>query len=199
MWLREHYKDKYTKKARQLGLRSRSWFKLEIIDQVDMLFCSGMTVVDLGAAPGGWSLYVKNKVGSIGNIIACDILPMQHIDGVYFFKGSCVDVNFLKMLFKWTKNKKVQVVLSDMSPNMTGVSIIDVNQSIYLGNIALKICQDILMPGGTFLVKVFQGLGFNDYLYSVRHLFRAIKIRKPDASRCRSREVYIVAKEYKRL
>lgn len=199
MWLREHYKDKYVQAARKQGLRSRSWFKLEAINCIDILFRSGMTVVDLGAAPGGWSLYAKKQVGNTGSVVACDILPMQYICGVYFFLGDCVDINFLKMLFKWTENRKVQVVLSDMSPNISGVSIVDINRSIYLGNIALNMCQNILIPGGTFLVKVFQGSGLDKYLCNVRHLFRTVKIRKPDSSRCRSREVYIVAKEYKRL
>lgn len=198
-WLRECFKDKYTWKVRKQELRSRSWFKLEAIDQIDSLFHVGMTVVDLGAAPGGWSLYIKNQVGSVGNIIACDILPMRNICGVRFFQGNCVDVNFLKMLFIWTNKKKVQVVLSDMAPNITGVSIIDINRSMYLGNAALDMCQDILEPGGTFVVKIFQGLGFDEYLYNVRYLFHTVKIRKPDSSRRRSREVYVVAKKYKKL
>lgn len=198
-WLHEHFKDQYTRKAQKKALRSRSWFKIEEINKIDYIFRAGMKIIDLGSAPGGWSLYVKNKIGKTGIIIACDILPMKSIFGVYFFQGNCTDINFLKMLFAWTKNKKVQVVLSDMSPNMTGISTIDINKSIYLGNLALKVCRSVLMSGGTFVVKIFQGIGFDEYLYNIRNLFHTVKIRKPGASRCCSKEVYIVAKEYKKF
>lgn len=196
-WLQGHFKDQYARNAQKRKLRSRSWFKLEAMNRIDTLFNVGMTVLDLGSAPGGWSLYAKHEVGNTGNIIACDILPMQNIYGVCFFHGDCADINFFKVLFTWTQNEKVQVVLSDMSPNITGISIVDINKSIYLGNLALDICHNVLITGGTFLVKIFQGKGFDEYLYCIRYLFRTVKIRKPDASRNRSREVYIVAKEYR--
>lgn len=199
VWLQRHFNDQYTRKAQKRGLRSRSWFKLAEINKIDTLFRVGMTIVDLGSAPGGWSLYVKNKIGDTGNIIACDILPMRDICGVHFFQGDCSSINFLKILFTWTKNKKVQVVLSDMSPNITGISIVDINNSVYLGNLALDICHNILIPGGNFLVKIFQGQGFDKYLYDIRYFFHIVKIRKPNPSRCSSREVYIVAKKYKNL
>lgn len=196
IWLQEHFRDQYARNAQKRELRSRSWFKLAEINQVDVLLRTGMKVVDLGSFPGGWSLYAKNKVGSTGKIIACDILPMRDINGVHFFHGDCTDINFFKNLFVWTKNKKVQVVLSDMSPNITGIAIVDINKSIYLGNLALNVCRNVLMSGGNFLVKVFQGEGFDKYLLFLRCMFRTVRIYKPVSSRNRSREVYVVAKEY---
>ncbi|WP_159714837.1 23S rRNA (uridine(2552)-2'-O)-methyltransferase RlmE [Blochmannia endosymbiont of Camponotus nipponensis] len=197
VWLQKHFKDQYTKEARRQKLRSRSWFKLEAIDQVESLFSTGMTVVDLGSAPGGWALYVKNKIGITGRIIACDMLSMRSIDGVDFLRGDCSDPNFFKELCMWIDQRKVHIVLSDMAPNVTGISIIDVSQSMHLGNVALDICRNILMCGGAFLVKVFQGKGLDKYLCDVHSLFNIVKIRKPDASRAQSSEVYIVAKERK--
>lgn len=194
-WFAKYFKDQYFKQAQQRKLRSRSWFKLQSIDRTDMLFDEGMTVVDLGSSPGGWSSYVRHQIGDTGNIIACDVLPMKKIFGVHFLQKDCSDSNFIKMLLYLIKYKKVQVVLSDMSPNTTGISVIDVNKSIYLGNIALNICKRILISDGTFLVKIFQGKDFEDYIYNVRSLFKIVKIRKPKASRSASREVYIVAKK----
>lgn len=198
-WVKRNCRDQYTKIAQEKKLRSRAWFKLEEIDQIDKLFHIGMTAVDLGSAPGGWSLYTKNKIGNSGNVFACDLLPMQSIIGVDFFRGDCTDINFLEVLFTSIKNKKVHVVLSDMSPDISGISLVDINKSIYLGNLALCVCNNILIEGGTFLVKIFQGIGFYEYLHYIHRLFRTVKIRKPRASRSRSREVYIVAKDYKKL
>lgn len=197
--LKHSFNDQYVQRAKKQELRSRSWFKLEEIDRMDSLLRVGMTVVDLGSSPGGWSLYAKKAIGQSGSVIACDIMPMKNIFGVDFFQGDCTDINFLKMLLLKIKRKKVQVVLSDMSPNTTGISIIDINKSISLGNLALDICRNILVPGGTFVVKIFQGSEFDKYLSYVRYSFRTVRIRKPDSSRCRSREVYIVAKKYKKL
>ncbi|WP_331828450.1 23S rRNA (uridine(2552)-2'-O)-methyltransferase RlmE [Candidatus Blochmannia sp. SNP] len=196
-WLQKYCKDQYVIKARKQELRSRSWFKLDSINHTDMLISSGMTVIDLGSAPGGWTIYVKNRIGNTGRIIACDILPMRRISGVNFLQGDCSDPNVFKILRTWIGQQKAHVVLSDMSPNMTGISIIDVNRSICLGHVALNICRDVLMCGGAFLVKVFQGKGLDKYMYDVRSLFHIVKIRKPDASRSHSREVYIVAKKRK--
>ncbi|URJ30852.1 23S rRNA (uridine(2552)-2'-O)-methyltransferase RlmE [Candidatus Blochmannia vicinus (nom. nud.)] len=196
-WLQKYCKDQYVIEARKLKLRSRAWFKLDTINHMDMLISSGMTVIDLGSAPGGWTMYVKNRIGNTGRVIACDILPMRRISGVDFLQGDCSDPNVLKTLRTWIGQQKVHVVLSDMSPNITGISIIDVNQSIYLGNVALNICRDILMYGGNFLVKIFQGKGWDQYMCDVHSLFNLVKIRKPDASRSHSREVYIVAKKRK--
>lgn len=196
-FLKNCYKDRYFRMAQQNKLRSRSWFKLQALDHTDSLFCVGMTVIDLGSAPGGWSSYAMNRIGYTGNVIACDILPMKKIFGVHFFQKDCTDPSFLKILVSWMKNHKAQIVLSDMSPNTTGISIIDVNKSIYLGTIALNICQHVLISEGTFLVKIFQGENFREYLYCVKSLFKIVKVRKPKASKSSSREVYVVAKELK--
>ncbi|WMQ74446.1 MAG: Ribosomal RNA large subunit methyltransferase E [Sodalis sp.] len=192
-WLQEHFSDKYVQQAQERGLRSRAWFKLDEIQQSDKLFSPGMTVVDLGAAPGGWSQYVATQIGDKGRVIACDILPMEPIVGVDFLQGDFRDLLVLRALLERIGEQKVQVVLSDMAPNMSGIPAVDVSKSIYLVELALDMCRDVLAAGGSFLVKVFQGEGFDEYLREIRSLFTKAKIRKPDASRARSREAYIVA------
>lgn len=191
--------DQYIKKAKKQGLRSRAWFKLQEIDRIDRLFQNGMTVIDLGSAPGSWSSYVIKKIGHTGTVIACDKLPMKKLDGVNFLQGDCSDPEVLKILYSWIKYQKAQVILSDMSPNTTGISVIDVAKSIYLGKIALTVCQNVLISGGTLLVKIFQGIDFEKFLFNIRSSFNLVKIRKPDSSRICSREVYIVAKEFKNI
>jgi len=192
-WLQEHFSDKYVQQAQKKGLRSRALFKLAEIQQSDKLFKPGMTIVDLGAAPGGWSQYVITQIGGAGRIVACDILPMDPIVGVDFLQGDFRDELVLKALLERVGESKVQIVMSDMAPNMSGTPAVDIPRSMYLVELALKMCRDVLAPGGTFLVKVFQGDGFDGYLREIRSLFTKVKIRKPDASRVRSREVYIVA------
>ncbi|TKI08918.1 23S rRNA (uridine(2552)-2'-O)-methyltransferase RlmE [Martelella alba] len=192
-WLQEHFSDKYVLEAQKKGLRSRAWFKLEEIQQGDRLFRPDMTVVDLGAAPGGWSQYVATQIGGKGRIIACDILPMDPIVGVDFLQGDFRDPLVLKALLERVGEQKVQVVMSDMAPNMSGTPAVDIPKAMYLAELALDMCRDVLAPGGNFLVKVFQGEGFDEYLREIRSLFTKVKIRKPEASRARSREVYIVA------
>lgn len=149
--------------------------------------------MDLGAAPGGWSQYVVSQIGEKGRIIACDILSMDPIVGVDFLQGDFCDELVLKALLERVGSDKVQVVMSDMAPNMSGTPAVDIPKAMYLVELALDMCRDILAPGGSFLVKVFQGEGFDEYLREIRSLFTTVKIRKPDASRARSREVYIVA------
>ncbi|NDL61401.1 MULTISPECIES: 23S rRNA (uridine(2552)-2'-O)-methyltransferase RlmE [Enterobacterales] len=192
-WLQEHFSDKYVLEAQKKGLRSRAWFKLEEIQQGDKLFKPDMAVVDLGAAPGGWSQYVATQIGKKGRIIACDILPMDPIVGVDFLQGDFRDPLVLQALLERVGESKVQVVMSDMAPNMSGTPAVDIPKAMYLVELALEMCRDVLAPGGSFLVKVFQGEGFDEYLREIRSLFTKVKIRKPDASRARSREVYIVA------
>ncbi|MEQ4988296.1 23S rRNA (uridine(2552)-2'-O)-methyltransferase RlmE [Proteus sp. fly-1089] len=192
-WLQEHFSDKYVQQAKKKGFRSRAWFKLEEIQQSDNIFKPGMTVVDLGAAPGGWSQYVVQQLGSKGRIIACDLLPMDPIVGVDFLQGDFCDELVLKALLDRVGENKVQVVMSDMAPNMSGTPAVDIPRSMYLVELALDMCRDVLAPGGSFIVKVFQGEGFDEYLGQIRSLFTKVKVRKPDASRSRSREVYIVA------
>ena len=192
-WLQEHFSDKYVQQAKKKGFRSRAWFKLEEIQQSDNIFKPGMTVVDLGAAPGGWSQYVVQQLGNKGRIIACDLLPMDPIVGVDFLQGDFRDELVLKALLDRVGDNKVQVVMSDMAPNMSGTPADDITRSMYLVELALDMCRDVLAPGGSFIVKVFQGEGFDEYLGQIRSLFTKVKVRKPDASRSRSREVYIVA------
>ena len=192
-WLQEHFSDKYVQQAQKKGLRSRAWFKLDEIQQGDKLFKPGMTVVDLGAAPGGWSQYVVQQIGNKGRVIACDILPMDPIVGVDFLQGDFREESVVNALLERVGDQKVQVVMSDMAPNMSGTPAVDIPRSMYLVELALEMCRDILAPGGSFVVKVFQGDGFDEYLREIRSLFTKVKIRKPDASRSRSREVYIVA------
>lgn len=192
-WLQEHFSDKYVQQAKKKGFRSRAWFKLEEIQQSDNIFKPGMTVVDLGAAPGGWSQYVVQQLGNQGRIIACDLLPMDPIVGVDFLQGDFRDELVLKALLDRVGDNKVQVVMSDMAPNMSGTPAVDIPRSMYLVELALDMCRDVLAPGGSFIVKVFQGEGFDEYLGQIRSLFTKVKVRKPDASRSRSREVYIVA------
>ena len=182
-WLQEHFSDKYVQQAQKKGLRSRAWFKLDEIQQSDKIFKPGMTVVDLGAAPGGWSQYAVTQIGNSGRIIACDLLPMDPIVGVDFLQGDFRDVG----------DSKVQVVMSDMAPNMCGTPAVDIPRAMYLVELALEMSRDVLAPGGSFVVKVFQGEGFDEYLREIRSLFTKVKVRKPDSSRARSREVYIVA------
>ncbi|WP_275352471.1 23S rRNA (uridine(2552)-2'-O)-methyltransferase RlmE [Proteus mirabilis] len=192
-WLQEHFSDKYVQQAKKKCFRSRAWFKLEEIQQSDNIFKPGMTVVDLGAAPGGWSQYVVQQLGNKGRIIACDLLPMDPIVGVDFLQGDFRDELVLKALLDRVGDNKVQVVMSDMAPNMSGTPAVDIPRSMYLVELALDMCRDVLAPGGSFIVKVFQGEGFDEYLGQIRSLFTKVKVRKPDASRSRSREVYIVA------
>lgn len=192
-WLQEHFRDKYVQQAHKKGLHSRSWFKLEEMHQRDKLFKRGITVLDLGAAPGGWSQYAIQQIGSRGHIIACDLLPITPIIGVDFLQGDFCDEAVMKALLERIGTQKVQVVMSDMAPNISGIPAIDIPRSMYLVELALKTCLDVLAPGGSFVVKVFQGDGFDEYLREIRSLFTKMKIRKPDASRLRSREVYIVA------
>lgn len=192
-WLNEHFKDRFVQQAQKKGLRSRAWFKLEEIQNTDKLFRPGITVVDLGAAPGGWSQYVASLIGDKGRIIACDLLPMDPIVGVDFLQGDFRDEAVLQALLERVGEDRVQVVMSDMAPNMSGQPAVDIPRAMYLVELALEMCRDVLAPNGSFIVKIFQGEGFEEYLKSVREMFKVVKIRKPEASRARSREVYIVA------
>ena len=196
-WLKEHFDDHFVQKAQKLGLRSRAAFKLEEINQQDKLIKPGMTVVDLGSAPGSWSQFCVGVVGGSGTIIACDILPMDPINGVSFLQGDFRDEAVLEALLSRINGQNVDVVLSDMAPNMSGNDTTDQARSIYLVELALDMCHKVLKPNGSFVVKVFQGDGFEQFLKDVRAAFSTVKIRKPDSSRARSRETYIVATGFK--
>lgn len=196
-WLKEHFDDKYVQKAQKQGLRSRAVFKLEEVQQRDKILKPGQTVVDLGAAPGGWSQLVVDIQGGNGQVIACDILPMDPIAGVDFLEGDFLDEAVLNALLNRIGGANVDVVLSDMAPNMSGNQTVDQARSMYLVELALDMCHQVLKPNGSFVVKVFQGQGFEPFLRDVRAAFKTVKVRKPDSSRARSREVFLVATGYK--
>ncbi|WP_163923463.1 23S rRNA (uridine(2552)-2'-O)-methyltransferase RlmE [Photobacterium sp. Alg240-V54] len=196
-WLKEHFDDKYVQEAQKRGYRSRAFFKIEEIQNKDKLLKPGMTVVDLGAAPGGWSQYAAEIVGDEGQVIACDILPMDSLPGVSFLQGDFREEAVLEALLTRIQPDMVDVVMSDMAPNMSGNLASDQPRAMYLVELALDMCRQVLAPNGSFTVKVFQGEGFDQYLADIRSMFKVVKIRKPDSSRDRSREVYIVATGYK--
>ncbi|RLV58684.1 23S rRNA (uridine(2552)-2'-O)-methyltransferase RlmE [Parashewanella curva] len=196
-WMQEHFDDHYVKEAQKRGLRSRAAFKLEELQNKDNLIKKGMTVVDLGAAPGGWSQVAVKLTGESGKVIACDILPMDPIVGVDFLQGDFREDAVLDALLNRVGSDKVDVVLSDMAPNMSGAGVVDQPRAMYLVELALDMCHQVLAPNGSFAVKVFQGEGFDEYMKAVRQAFKVVKTRKPDSSRARSREVYIVATGYK--
>lgn len=196
-WMYEHVNDFYVKEATKKGLRSRAVFKLDEINGKDKLIKSGMTVVDLGAAPGSWSQWAVDTVGLKGKVIACDILPMDSIAGVDFLQGDFREENVLAALLARIGENKVDVVLSDMAPNMSGSAGIDQPKSMYLVELALDMCRDVLVKDGSFVVKVFMGAEFEVFMGEVRKMFKSVKTRKPDSSRARSREVYIVATGFK--
>ncbi|MCG9664332.1 23S rRNA (uridine(2552)-2'-O)-methyltransferase RlmE [Vibrio mediterranei] len=196
-WLKEHFDDKYANEARRKGYRSRAIFKIEEIQSKDKLLKPGMTVVDLGAAPGGWSQYAAKVLGDEGQVIACDLLPMDPISGVSFLQGDFREEAVLNALLERIQPDMVDVVMSDMAPNMAGNLSVDQPRAMYLVELALDMCHQTLAPGGSFVVKVFQGEGFDEYVKQVRDAFKVVKIRKPDSSRARSREVFIVANGFK--
>jgi len=196
-WLREHFDDPYVKKAQKAGYRSRATFKLEEIDKKDKLIKPGMSVVDLGSAPGGWSDYALRKLGDKGTVVALDILPMTQLSGVHFIQGDFREDDVLDELNLVLNSQPIDLVLSDMAPNITGVGSIDQPSSMYLVELALHFAVENLSKQGVFLVKVFQGEGFDSFLKAMRDSFQKVVTRKPDASRTRSREVYLLGRGLK--
>lgn len=196
-WLNEHFEDEYVKKAQKLGLRSRAVFKIEEINNKDKLIKSGMKVVDLGAAPGGWSEYATKVVGDAGQVVACDILSMDPIAGVEFLQGDFREEAVLNALLTKIDGKNIDVVMSDMAANFTGNDTADSARSMYLVELALDMCHQVLKKNGAFVVKVFQGEGFDEFMKEVKSVFKVVKTRKPESSRARSREVYLVATGFK--
>ena len=192
--MQEHFQDEYVKLAQMQGYRSRAVFKLREIQERDRFIQPGMNVVDLGSAPGGWSQFVRPLLGKKGKLIALDILPMEPIDGVDFIEGDFRDTDVLQTLTGLIERAQVNVVLSDMAPNMSGNKAVDQPGSIYLAELALDMAKAVLGKGGSFLVKVFQGEGFNEFSKEISHYFSKVVVRKPKASRPRSNEVYILAK-----
>ncbi|MBP7546787.1 MAG: 23S rRNA (uridine(2552)-2'-O)-methyltransferase RlmE [Corallincola sp.] len=195
-WLQEHFDDPYVKQAQKEGWRSRAVFKLAEIQQQDRIIRPGDKVVDLGAAPGGWSQYAAQQVGERGHVYACDLLAMDALPNVSFLQGDFREETVLNALLE-RMGGNANVVLSDMAPNMSGEDVVDQARSMYLVELALDMCRQVLGKDGRFVVKVFQGAGFDEYIKAVRAQFSSVKVRKPDASRARSREVYLVAAGFK--
>ena len=198
-WLTRNARDKYVKRARQEGARSRAIFKLEEIDRRDHLLRPGMTVVDLGAAPGGWSQYVKSRVGDSGRVLALDILPMEPIVGVEFIEGDFTEQPVLDLLMQRIEGKPVDLVISDMAPNMSGVASVDQARSMNLAELALEFSDKSLKPGGSLLIKTFQGAGFNEFHAQLRRRFEKLVARKPPASRAESKEIYLLGRGFRSI
>ena len=195
-WMKEHFDDEYVLKAQKLGYRSRAVFKLDEIQQKDKIIKQDMTVVDLGAAPGGWCQYTRKILGQSGRVVGLDILPIDELVDVELIQGDFREDSVLEQLIEVVHGKPVDLVLSDMAPNITGVSSVDQPGSIYLCELALDFAQQVLKPGGDCLVKAFQGEGYDELVKGFREHFQKIVFRKPKASRARSREVYILARGY---
>ncbi len=196
-WLAEHFTDEFVKRAQREGFRSRAVYKLKEIDERDRLLAPGMTVVDLGAAPGGWSQYVRRRVGARGRVIALDVLAMEAIEGVEFIEGDFTESGTLGALERRLAGQPVDLVIADMAPNISGIGVSDQARAMYLAELALEFAERALRPGGAFLVKVFQGQGFNEYLAALRRRFERVTTRKPQASRTRSRELYLLARGFR--
>lgn len=195
-WLQEHFDDVYVKKAQAEGYRSRAVYKLKEVDEKENLLKPGMTVVDLGAAPGGWSQYVSQRLEGKGKIIALDILPMDSLPDVTFILGDFRDDSVFQELIHSVPERGVDLLLSDMAPNMSGSAAIDVPRAMYLVELAFDFADKMLKPGGTMLVKIFHGSGFDELVKQARSSFAKVTIRKPSASRSRSKETYLLAKGY---
>jgi 23S rRNA (uridine2552-2'-O)-methyltransferase len=196
-WMKEHFDDKYVKEAQRLGYRSRACFKLLELQEKDSLVRSAGTVVDLGSAPGGWSQVSADIVGDHGRVIASDILPMDALAGVDFVQGDFTEDTVFEQILSVIGNSSVDLVISDMAPNMSGMAAVDQPRGMHLVELALDMAKSVLSPGGNFAVKIFQGEGFDAYLRDCRDSFKTVLVRKPKSSRARSKEVYIVGKGFK--
>ena len=196
-WLKEHHSDPYVLKAREEGYRSRAVYKLKEIQERDKLIRSGMVVVELGAAPGGWSQYVAGLIGSKGRMIALDILPMDSLADVTFIQGDFREEAGLNELLATIGDQAVDLIISDMAPNMSGVKSTDQAKSMYLAELALDFVRQRLAMGGDFLTKVFHGPGFDNYFRELKTDFKTVLTRKPEASRARSQETYLLARGFR--
>lgn len=194
-WLREHFSDPFVKEAQRQGFRSRAVFKLQEIDRRDRLLKPGMVVVDLGAAPGGWSQYAAGITGSTGHVVALDLLPMDPLADATVLQADFTEDEALRLLEETLGGRPVDLVLSDMAPNISGMKAVDQPRAMYLAELAADFAAQVLKPGGDFLVKTFQGEGFDPYLKALRGGYRRVLSRKPRASRDRSREVYLLARD----
>ncbi len=196
-WLDEHFDDEFVKRAQAEKWRSRAVFKLAEIDARDRLITRGRTVVDLGAAPGGWAQYSAGKVGREGAVFALDLLPMEPLAGVTFIEGDFREDSVLATLRAALGNRRVDLVLSDMAPNISGVDTVDQPRAMHLAELALAFADEVLGQDGALVVKLFQGEGFEDLVRDARERFETVAVRKPKASRPRSREVYLVARNHR--
>ncbi len=196
-WLREHVNDPYVQRAKAEGFRSRASFKLMEIDDKDHLIRSGEVVVDLGATPGGWSQVAAKRLKGKGRVIALDLLEMEPLHGVDFIQGDFREEDVLQKLETMLAGEKVGLVLSDMAPNMSGILLSDQARVMHLAELGLEFARHWLKPEGAYLVKVFQGYGYEDFVREMRQIFKTVSSRKPDASRDRSAEVYLLGKGLK--
>jgi len=195
-WLQEHHSDPFVQRARAEGWRSRAVFKLEEIDKREKLLAPGAVCLDLGAAPGAWSQYARRRVGPKGRVIATDILAVEGITGVEFVQGDFREESVFNQILALVPAREVDVVLSDMAPNLSGMDAIDQPRSMHLAELALDIAERVLKRDGSALIKVFQGAGFQEYVALCRRKFAKVKLCKPEASRSRSPELYLLAKGF---
>lgn len=192
-WLQEHFSDRFVKRAQAEGWRSRAVFKLEETDRRERMLRPGMLVVDLGAAPGAWSQYASRRVGAAGRVVASDILAMDALTGVEFVQGDFREQTVIDQLLEKLSGRQADVLLSDMAPNLSGMDVIDQPRAMYLSELALELCDRVLKPGGSALIKVFQGAGFEPLVAAARARFVRVRFVKPEASRARSAEMYLLA------
>ncbi|HSB96732.1 MAG TPA: 23S rRNA (uridine(2552)-2'-O)-methyltransferase RlmE [Spongiibacteraceae bacterium] len=196
-WLDEHVNDPYVKQAQKDGYRSRASYKLLELIEKDQLLRPGMSIMDLGSAPGGWSQVAGRLVGTKGRVLATDILPMEAVENVDFIQGDFTEDAIFQQILAALDGERPDLIISDMAPNISGVDSADQAASMYLLELALDMARQVLKPKGNFVAKVFQGEGFDAYVKELRTSFATVAIRKPKASRPRSREVYVVAKGFK--
>jgi 23S rRNA (uridine2552-2'-O)-methyltransferase len=196
-WLQQHVNDPYVKQAQKDGYRSRASYKLIQLNEKDKLIRPGMLIVDLGSTPGGWSQVAANLVGAKGKVIATDILPMEPLKNVDFIRGDFTEQAVVDQILARLENRKPDLIICDIAPNISGIDVADQASSMYLVELALDMARQVLKPKGDFVAKVFQGAGSEAYLKELRRSFEKLLIRKPAASRPRSREVYVVAKGFK--
>ena len=196
-WLQEHHAYHFVQQSKKDGYRSRAVYKLIELNEKDALFRPGQSVIDLGAAPGGWTEYASQFCQEQGKLIAVDLLPIEPVAGAMIIQGDFTEESVLEQILVAVKKQPVDLVLSDMAPNISGMESVDMPRSLYLAELALELARDVLQPNGVFVVKLFQGEGFDQLSASMREVFRSVKFRKPKASRPRSREVYAICKGFK--
>ncbi|MGB6605565.1 MAG: 23S rRNA (uridine(2552)-2'-O)-methyltransferase RlmE [Steroidobacteraceae bacterium] len=196
-WLREHFSDPFVRRARAAGWRSRAVFKLEEIDRRERLLKAGGVCVDLGSAPGAWSQYARGRVGARGRVIASDILPMPALAGVEFVQGDFRETEVFERILARLADRRADVVLSDMAPSLSGMDAVDQPRAMHLAELALDMAARVLKPGGAALIKAFQGSGFEELVRTARGEFGKVKLVKPEASRSRSPEMYLLAMQFR--